>query len=76
MQFKGLTLDDFQIESIHHIEENHSVVVSAPTGTGKTLIADYTIAKFLKAKEDDDPDFPVLIDIHELRKRGIYPVPF
>lgn len=50
MQFKGLTLDDFQVKSIEHIEGNHSVVVSAPTGTGKTLIADYTIAKFLKEK--------------------------
>ena len=27
MQFKGLTLDDFQVESIHHIEDNKSVVV-------------------------------------------------
>ncbi|MBD3164193.1 DEAD/DEAH box helicase [Candidatus Woesearchaeota archaeon] len=50
MQFKGLTLDDFQEKAIQHIEDNHSVVVSAPTGTGKTLIADYTIAKFLKGK--------------------------
>jgi superfamily II RNA helicase len=50
MQFKGLTLDDFQVEAIHHIENNFSVVVSAPTGTGKTLIADYTIDKFLKEK--------------------------
>ena len=50
MQFKGLTLDDFQVESINYVEDNHSVVVSAPTGTGKTLIADYTISKFLKAK--------------------------
>ena len=50
MEFKGLTLDPFQVEAIEHIEANRSVVVSAATGTGKTLIADYTIAKFLKAK--------------------------
>src|SRR3989338_7269555 len=50
MQFKGLTLDQFQIDSIGFIEENCSVVVSAATGTGKTLIADYTIDKFLKQK--------------------------
>lgn len=50
MQFKGLILDDFQVESIGYIENNFSVVVSAPTGTGKTVIADYTIEKFLKAK--------------------------
>ncbi|MBR9699075.1 DEAD/DEAH box helicase [Candidatus Woesearchaeota archaeon] len=50
MQFKGLTLDDFQIEAIKHIEEHHSVIVSAATGTGKTLIADYTIKRFLDKK--------------------------
>lgn len=50
MDFKGLTLDPFQVEAIEHIEANRSVVVSAATGTGKTLIADYTIAKFLAAK--------------------------
>jgi superfamily II RNA helicase len=45
MQYKGLTLDQFQVDAIHAIEKNHSVVVSAPTGSGKTLIADYIIAK-------------------------------
>lgn len=48
IKFKEFTLDRFQIESIHSIESNHSVVVSAATGTGKTLIADYIIDKFLK----------------------------
>ena len=43
MQFKGLTLDKFQIDAVEAIENNHSVVVSAPTGSGKTLIADYII---------------------------------
>ncbi len=46
--FHGFTLDRFQIEAIHSIESNHSVVVSAATGTGKTLIADYVIDKYLK----------------------------
>ncbi len=50
MQFKGLTLDEFQVQSINHIENNDSVIVSAPTGTGKTLTADYTIHKFLESK--------------------------
>lgn len=43
MNYKGLTLDKFQEEAIEAIESNHSVVVSAPTGSGKTLIADYII---------------------------------
>lgn len=46
--FKDFVLDRFQIEAIHSIENNHSVVVSAATGTGKTLIADYVIDKYLK----------------------------
>ena len=47
IKFKNFILDRFQIESIHSIENNHSVVVSAATGTGKTLIADYVIDKYL-----------------------------
>ena len=46
--FHGFKLDRFQIEAIKSIEANHSVVVSAATGTGKTLIADYVIDKYLK----------------------------
>ena len=45
MQFKTFTLDPFQEEAIKAIEANQSVVVSAPTGSGKTLIADYIIEK-------------------------------
>ncbi|MEM3374053.1 MAG: DEAD/DEAH box helicase [Candidatus Woesearchaeota archaeon] len=48
MQFKNFILDDFQVEAIKSIENNNSVVVSAATGTGKTLIADYIIDKYLK----------------------------
>ena len=43
MEYKGKILDHFQEEAIKAIEKNHSVVVSAPTGSGKTLIADYII---------------------------------
>ena len=45
MQFKNFILDQFQEDSIHAIENNYSIVVSAPTGSGKTLIADYIIYK-------------------------------
>ncbi len=48
MQYKNFTLDDFQVKAIESIEQNHSVVVSAATGTGKTLIADYIINKFIE----------------------------
>ncbi|MBI2146374.1 DEAD/DEAH box helicase [Candidatus Woesearchaeota archaeon] len=46
MKFKNFTLDAFQEEAIHAIEQNNSVVVSAPTGSGKTLIADYIVDKY------------------------------
>ena len=48
MIFKDLTLDKFQEDAVDAIESNHSVLVSAPTGSGKTLIADYVIDKYLK----------------------------
>ncbi|MBW2989449.1 DEAD/DEAH box helicase [Candidatus Woesearchaeota archaeon] len=48
MRYKGLELDSFQEEAISSIEKNNSAVVSAPTGSGKTLIADYIINKYIK----------------------------
>ncbi len=47
-EFRGLALDRFQIEAIEHIDAGASVVVSAATGTGKTLVADYLIDKSVK----------------------------
>ncbi len=48
MEYKGFTLDRFQEDSIRAVDNDNSVVVSAPTGSGKTLIADYIINKYLK----------------------------
>ncbi len=48
MKYKEYTLDPFQEEAIGLIEKNNSVIVSAATGTGKTLIADYVIDKYIK----------------------------
>ncbi|MDD5128801.1 MAG: DEAD/DEAH box helicase [Candidatus Omnitrophica bacterium] len=36
--------DRFQQEAIDHINNGHSVIVSAPTGAGKTAIAEYIIS--------------------------------
>jgi len=35
--------DAFQKQAIQHIKDGHSVIVSAPTGAGKTVIAEYVI---------------------------------
>jgi superfamily II RNA helicase len=42
-------LDDFQIEAIRAIQEDQSVIVSAPTGSGKTLVAEFAILAALEA---------------------------
>jgi len=44
-EYRGLKLDQFQIEAIEAINNGLSVIVSAPTGTGKTLVADYLVEK-------------------------------
>jgi len=36
-------LDAFQLEAIIHLAQDRSVMVAAPTGTGKTLVAEYAI---------------------------------
>ena len=36
-------LDPFQLDAIRAIQDDKSVIVSAPTGSGKTLIAEFAI---------------------------------
>ena len=43
--------DRFQKESIEYIDNGHSVIVSAPTGAGKTAIAEYVINKAIAKNE-------------------------
>ncbi len=40
-------LDSFQLEAIDALNQGHSVVVSAPTGSGKTLVGEYAIHRAL-----------------------------
>ncbi len=47
MKYKSFSLDPFQIEAYHALTKGKSVIVSAATGTGKTLIADFVINKFI-----------------------------
>ncbi len=43
------TLDEFQREAIIKLERSRGVLVSAPTSSGKTVVADYVIWRRLKA---------------------------
>ncbi|MBI4394690.1 MAG: DEAD/DEAH box helicase [Candidatus Omnitrophica bacterium] len=47
-----IQLDPFQQEAIEWIEKERSVLVSAPTGAGKTLIAERAIDKALSRQEE------------------------
>ena len=48
MQYKGFNLDPFQVEAIEAINLDISVIVTAPTGAGKTVIAEYAVEKCLQ----------------------------
>src|SRR5215471_8477341 len=43
-------LDDFQLEAIRALANHHSVLVAAPTGTGKTVVGEFGI--FMARKSD------------------------
>ncbi|MEO7021395.1 MAG: DEAD/DEAH box helicase, partial [Ktedonobacteraceae bacterium] len=43
-------IDAFQLEAMQHLAQGRSVLVTAPTGTGKTLVAEYAI---WRARQDN-----------------------
>ncbi len=45
----GIRLDPFQHRAMDAIDRGESVLVSAPTGSGKTLVADYAVSRALDA---------------------------
>ena len=51
MHYGGFTLDRFQEEAIQAIDRGHSVIVTAPTGAGKTVIAEYAVEKCIEAQK-------------------------
>ena len=45
----GFGLDDFQIEALDAVDRGINVLVSAPTGSGKTLVANYAIGRTISS---------------------------
>ena len=43
----GFPLDPFQVRALDALDEGESVLVAAPTGSGKTVVAEYAVAKAL-----------------------------
>ena len=52
MEYRGLTLDVFQQDAIAALDAGKPVLVCAPTGTGKTIIADYAVDRALARGRD------------------------
>ncbi|MBI4712046.1 MAG: DEAD/DEAH box helicase [Planctomycetes bacterium] len=64
MEYHGLKLDPFQELAIQSLETGHSVLVSAPTGAGKTLIAEYTLEKSLNENRRVIYTAPIKAPLH------------
>src|ERR1700730_4251864 len=43
----GFDLDPFQVKSLDALDAGNSVLVAAPTGSGKTVVAEYAVARAL-----------------------------
>ncbi|MGE5507035.1 MAG: DEAD/DEAH box helicase [Chitinophagales bacterium] len=50
--YRGYDLDPFQVEAIGYLQQNHSVLVAAPTGVGKTLVADWLTETLVSAGKE------------------------
>jgi len=48
MKYQNLELDPFQTAAVEAIDRGESVIVAAPTGCGKTLIAEYAVEESMK----------------------------
>src|ERR1700736_3926060 len=44
----GFDLDPFQVRALNALDAGHSVVVAAPTGSGKTVVGEYAVARALR----------------------------
>jgi len=77
----GFPLDAFQESAFEALDAGHSVLVSAPTGSGKTVVADYAIARALAGggkafyttplKALSNQKFSELADVHGPQRVGL-----
>lgn len=63
------TLDPFQQVSVHAIQRNESVLVSAHTSAGKTVVAEYAIAQCLENKQRVIYTSPIKVRDHTSYRR-------
>ena len=54
-QAQGFGLDRFQDEALDAVDAGVNVLVSAPTGSGKTLVANYAIGRILAQGQRVEP---------------------
>lgn len=52
MEYRGFTLDPFQSQAIEVLKRGDSVLVSAPTGTGKTVVADWIVETAMQNQQE------------------------
>ena len=48
MIYHNLHLDAFQEKAVHAVDRGDSLIIAAPTGCGKTLVAEYAVEKSLE----------------------------
>ena len=48
---RGFSLDRFQLDAFDHLDAGRSVLVAAPTGSGKTIVAEHAIDRALAAQK-------------------------
>lgn len=72
-------LDPFQREALRCIESNQSVLVSAHTSAGKTVVAEYAIATSLRDTQRVIYTTPIKVCFEEGGRRGgrpMHPYPY
>ena len=76
----GFEPDRFQLRSFDAVDRGHSIVVAAPTGSGKTVVAEYAVAMALAQGGKAFYTTPLKALSNQkygdlVRRHGVYPRP-